>query len=271
MRIDVLTLFPDMFGPVLEKSILGRALDKGLFQLKYHNIRDYTENKHKKVDDTPFGGGLGMVMTCQPIFSAMEHVEAEIGKKPYTVLMSPQGSKFDQKKAVELLQKENLCIICGHYEGIDERVSEALVDEEISLGDFVLTGGEIAAMAIIDSVCRLIPGVLREEDSHSIESHSSGLLEFPQYTRPADFRGMKMPEILLSGHHENVEIWRREQAIERTLRRRPELLENVEFTKKEKKFFEKLKKQLNEEQLMASSDEKSVNFDENDEKSEMNS
>ena len=241
MRIDVLTLFPDMFAPVLETSIIGRALEKGLFKLNYHNIRDYTENKHKKVDDTPFGGGLGMIMTCQPIFSSVEHVTKEIGEKPYTILMSPRGNGFNQKKAVELLQHENLCIICGHYEGIDERVSQALVDEEISLGDFVLTGGEIPAMAIIDSICRLIPGVLREEDSHGIESHSSGLLEFPQYTRPAEFNGFAVPEILLSGHHEKVEIWRREQAIEITLNRRPELLEGIELSKKEKKFLEKLK------------------------------
>lgn len=244
MRIDILTLFPDMFAPVLETSILGKALEKELFQLNYHNIRDYTENKHRKVDDTPFGGGLGMIMTCQPIFSTLEHVIKETGEKPYTILMSPQGNTFDQKKAVELLDKENICIICGHYEGIDERVSEALVDEEISLGDFVLTGGEIAAMAIVDSVCRLIPGVLREEDSHGIESHSSGLLEFPQYTRPAEYMEMKVPDILLSGHHEKIEIWRREQAIERTFKRRPELLENVELSKKEKKFLEKLKTEI---------------------------
>ena len=241
MRIDILTLFPDMFAPVLETSILGKAVEKALFELKYHNIRDFTENKHKKVDDTPFGGGLGMIMTCQPIFSAMEFVTKETGRKPYTILMSPQGKPFDQEKAVELLKHDNICIICGHYEGIDERVSDAIVDEEISLGDFVLTGGEIAAMSVVDSVCRLIPGVLREEDSHSIESHSSGLLEFPQYTRPAEFQGMKVPEILLSGHHEKVEIWRREQAIERTWKRRPEFLEKIELSKKEKKFLDKLK------------------------------
>ncbi len=241
MHIDIMTLFPGMFPAVLESSVLGKAIEKGLFTLEYHNIRDFTENKHKKVDDTPFGGGLGMIMTCQPIFSTHEYISNKLGKKPYTIMMSPQGNTFDQKKALELLKHENICIICGHYEGVDERVSDALVDEEISLGDFVLTGGEIAAMAIVDAICRLIPGVLREEDSHSIESHSSGMLEFPQYTRPAEFKGMSVPDILLSGHHENVDKWRREQSIKRTFLRRPELLKKVELSKKELKFLNDLK------------------------------
>ena len=211
MRIDILTLFPEMFEAVLKESIIGRAVEKQLIELEFHNIRDYSENKHKKVDDYPYGGGLGMVMQCQPIFSAVEDVKSRLGKKPYTILMSPQGKTFNQAIARDLSTIDNLLIICGHYEGIDERVTEALVDEEISIGDFVLTGGEIAAMAVVDATCRLIPGVLKEDASHMVESFGDGLLEFPQYTRPPEFMGMEVPEILLSGHHENIEKWRRQQ------------------------------------------------------------
>ena len=241
MRIDVLTLFPEMFPPVLGVSIIGKALQNEIVDLRYHNIRDYTENKHKKVDDYPYGGGLGMVMQCQPIFSAVDSIKAQIAAKSRVILMSPQGRSFDQEKARALSNYENLIIICGHYEGVDERVSEGLVDEEISIGDFVLTGGEIAAMAIIDAVCRLLPGVLKEDASHSIESFGDGLLEYPQYTRPPIFNGMAVPEVLLSGHHENVDKWRREQSLKRTLQKKPELLRKAALSDKDKKYLEKLK------------------------------
>ena len=245
MRIDILTLFPEMFEAVLLKSIIGRAVNNDLVELKFHNIRDYTENKHNRVDDYPYGGGLGLVMQCQPIFSTMNQVEQEVGTKPHVLMMTPQGKPFDQKKAKELTQYPNIAIICGHYEGIDQRVTDALVDEEISLGDFVLTGGEIAAMAVTDAVCRLLPGVLKEDDSHMIESFSSGLLEFPQYTRPPVFEGMAVPEILLTGHHENVDKWRRYQALKNTYLKRPELLEQTELTKQDLKMLEEIKREVN--------------------------
>lgn len=243
MRIDVLTLFPDMFRAVLEESILGRAAEKQIIKLVFHNIRDYSENRHRKVDDYPYGGGLGMVMQCQPIFSAVEEIAAEVGKKPYTILMSPQGRTFNQSKAKELSTYDNLMIICGHYEGIDERVTEALVNEEISIGDFVLTGGEIAAMAVVDATCRLIPGVLKEDASHAVESFSEGLLEFPQYTRPIVFKDMKVPEILLSGHHKNIEKWRRYQSLKRTFEKRPELLSRVDLSEEDLRILDNIKKE----------------------------
>lgn len=246
MRIDILTLFPEMFEAVLLKSIIGRAVNNDLVELKFHNIRDYTENKHNRVDDYPYGGGLGLVMQCQPIFSTMKQVEQEVGTKPHVLMMTPQGKPFDQKKAKELTQHPNIAIICGHYEGIDQRVTDALVDEEISLGDFVLTGGEIAAMAVTDAICRLLPGVLKEDASHIIESFSSGLLEFPQYTRPPIFEGMAVPEILLTGHHENVDKWRRYQALKNTYLKRPELLEQTELTKQDLKMLAEIKRETAE-------------------------
>lgn len=243
MRIDILTLFPEMFEAVLKESIIGRAVQKQLIELQFHNIRDYSENKHRKVDDYPYGGGLGMVMQCQPIFTAAEEIKGRLGKKPYTILMSPQGRTFNQEKARELSTYEGLMIICGHYEGIDERVTEALVDEEISIGDFVLTGGEIAAMAVVDATCRLIPGVLKEDASHMVESFTDGLLEFPQYTRPPDFMGMEVPEVLLSGHHENIEKWRKYQSLKRTFEKRPELLSQTALSEEDIKLLDKIKKE----------------------------
>jgi len=243
MRIDILTLFPEMLEAVLKESIIGRAAAKHIVELEFHNIRDYTENKQRKVDDYPYGGGLGMVMQCQPIFSAAEDIVSKLGEKPHTILMSPQGKTFDQEKAKELAGYKNLMIICGHYEGIDERVTEALVDEEISIGDFVLTGGEIAAMAVVDATCRLIPGVLKEDASHMVESFSESLLEFPQYTRPPVYRGMEVPEVLLSGHHENIEKWRRYQSLKRTLEKRPELLSETNLTKEDLKLLDKIKRE----------------------------
>lgn len=242
MRIDVLTLFPEMFEAVLGTSIIGRAQEKGIFELRYHNLRDFSEDKNRRVDDYPYGGGLGMVMQCQPIFSAVDQIKPQLAGEPYIIMMSPQGKPFNQAKAAELNGHDNIIIICGHYEGIDERVTEGLVDEEISIGDFVLTGGEIAAMAVIDAVCRLRPGVLREDESHVIESFSEGLLEFPQYTRPEVFNGMAVPEVLMSGHHKNIEKWRRQQSLVRTLRKRPELMENVFLEKEDMKLIQKSKK-----------------------------
>lgn len=243
MRIDILTLFPEMLEAVLKESIIGRAAAKQIVELEFHNIRGYSENKHKKVDDYPYGGGLGMIMQCQPIFSAVEDITARLGGKPHTIFMSPQGKTFDQAKAHELANYRNLLIICGHYEGIDERVTEALVDEEISIGDFVLTGGEIAAMAVVDATCRLIPGVLKEDASHMVESFGEGLLEFPQYTRPPVFRGMEVPEVLLSGHHENIEKWRRYESLKRTCEKRPELLSEANLSKEDLKLLDKIKKE----------------------------
>lgn len=243
MRIDILTLFPEMFEAVLKESIIGRAVEKQLLELEFHNIRDYSDNKHRKVDDYPYGGGLGMIMQCQPIFAAVEAISAEIGEKPHIVLMSPQGKTFDQAKAEELSTYKYLTILCGHYEGIDERVNEALVDEEISIGDFVLTGGEIAAMAVVDATCRLIPGVLKEDASYTVESFSQGLLEYPQYTRPPVFMGMPVPEVLLSGHHENIEKWRRYQSLKRTWERRPDLLEESELSEEDMRLLDKIKEE----------------------------
>lgn len=244
MRFDILSLFPDMFYKVLGESIIGRAVDKGLVEINLHNIRDFSDDKHNRVDDYPYGGGLGMIMQCQPIFSALSDVIKNIGARPYVLLMSPQGKTFSQEKARTLLDYKNIAIICGHYEGVDERVIDELVDEEISMGDFILTGGEIPAMAVIDSTVRLIPGVLKEEESHSIETYTDGLLEYPQYTRPANYMGLKVPEILLSGHHSNIDKWRRFQSIKRTYIKRPELIEKASLNEKDKKMLEEIMKDL---------------------------
>lgn len=244
MRFDILSLFPSMFEKVLGDSIIGRAKDKEIVKIYLHNIRDFSDDKHKRVDDYPYGGGLGMIMQCQPIFSALDYVKRDIGIKPYVLLMSPQGKTFNQKKAQLLLDYNNITIICGHYEGIDERVIEELVDEEISIGDFILTGGEIAAMAVIDSITRLIPGVLKEEESHCIETFNNGLLEYPQYTRPAEFMGLKVPDILLSGHHDNIEKWRRIQSIKRTYIKRPELIKTASLSIKDKEILDTIIQEL---------------------------
>lgn len=222
MKIDVLTLFPAMFAGPLDESIVRRARDTGRLDLRIHNLRDFTHDRHRTVDDKPFGGGPGMLMKPEPIFEA---VEALSGGTARVILMSPAGRPFDQARARELSQEEHLLLICASYEGVDERVREALVDDEISIGDYVLTNGALPAMVVIDTVTRLMPGVLGDDESAADESFSHGLLEYPQYTRPAEFRGMKVPEILLSGHHAEIAKWRREQAGARTKSRRPDLLE----------------------------------------------
>ncbi len=231
MKFDVLTLFPETFELVMKESIIGRAQQNNLIEIKAHNIRDYSANKHKKVDDYPFGGGNGMVMACQPVFDAFDAVTKDLQKKPRVIYMSPQGKVLTQELAKELSQEQHLVLLCGHYEGIDERIIEEIVDEEISIGDYVLTGGELPAMVLIDCVSRLIPGVLSNEGSFSDESHFNGLLEYPQYTRPADYEGKLVPDILLSGHHANIEKWRHEQSIERTRIKRPDLYEKYRSSK----------------------------------------
>lgn len=224
MKIEVLTLFPQMFEAPFSFGIFKRAIDNGLLEIGVHNIRDYTHDKHHTADDTPYGGGAGMVLKPGPIFEAVEDIKSKAPEEPYVILMTPQGRVLNQSIAQELAQKKHLVFICGHYEGEDERVREHLVNDEISIGDYVLTGGELPAMAVIDAVLRLIPGVLGSEESALDDSHSGGLLEYPQYTRPEDFRGWKVPDILLSGDHAKIARWRREQSLKRTLERRPELL-----------------------------------------------
>lgn len=242
MNIHVLSLFPDMFSGVFGASILKKAQEKGAVELAITDIRAYSENKHKQVDDYPYGGGAGMVLKPEPMFNAVEAITE--GRKPRVILMCPQGERFTQKKAEELAQEEDLVFLCGHYEGYDERIREHLVTDEISIGDFVLTGGELPAMTVIDAVVRLLPGVLGQADSHIQDSFSTGLLEHPHYTRPADFRGMKVPDILLSGNHAKIAEWREEQSFLRTLQRRPDLLEVLELTEKQQKVLDKIKSQM---------------------------
>ena len=238
----VLTLFPEMIEQTLSHSIMGRAQKEGHISVEAVNIRDFTQNKHKHVDDYPYGGGAGLVMQGQPIYAAYQSLlpKAEHAR---VVFMPPQGRPFTQRVAEELAQEENLGFLCGHYEGIDERVIEEIVTDEISLGDFVLTGGELAAITIIDAGSRLVPGVLGKEESFEDESFSEGLLEYPQYSRPEEWHGKKVPPVLMSGHHANIEKWRREQSILRTYERRPDLLEKSNLTEKEKKW---LKDQIND-------------------------
>ncbi len=241
MRIDILTLFPEMFTGVLHSSILGKASEKGIVQFNVTNFREFSESKHGTVDDTPYGGGGGMVLKPEPLFNAVEAIAGEA--KPRVILMCPQGKRYNQRIAEELAKEEHLVFICGHYEGYDERIRQHLVTDEISIGDYVLTGGELAAMVVIDSVVRLQPGALGNETSAVSDSFSTGLLEHPHYTRPAEFRGWKVPDILLSGHHANIERWRLKESLRRTLERRPELLEQIELTKEMKELIQELKEE----------------------------
>jgi len=228
MRIDVVTIFPEMFKPILNESIIKRAQNKGKVRIYIHDLRDYSCDKHKKVDDRPYGGGSGMVMSPQPLFNAVENIKPKArGQKPKIILLCPQGEKLTQKLSQEIAKYRHMILICGHYEGIDERVRKYLVDEEISIGDYVLTQGELPAMVLIDSVVRLLPGVLGDKNSLNFESFKGNLLEYPHYTRPAHFRGWRVPEILLSGDHKKIESWRKNQAIKRTRERRPDLLKKL--------------------------------------------
>jgi len=225
MRIDIITIFPKMFEPVLNESIMHRAQDKGKAEFHIHDLRDFTKDKHHKVDDRVFGGGSGMLLCPEPIFDAVEHVKSKVkSQKSKVILLCPQGKKLNQKIAKRLVKCKHLVLICGHYEGVDERVREKLVDEEVSIGDYVLTGGELAAMVLVDSIVRLIPGVLGDKNSLNFESFEGNLLEHPHYTRPANFRRMKVPEILLSGDHKKIQAWREKEALKRTKQRRPDLL-----------------------------------------------
>ena len=233
-RFHILTLFPEMVMDGLNTSIIGRAIDAGLLEINAVNIRDYSTNKHMKVDDYPYGGGAGLVMQPEPVYRAYKDLEKDMKKKPRVVYLTPQGTTFHQEMAKELAKEEELVFLCGHYEGIDERVLEEIVTDYVSIGDYVLTGGELPAMVMIDSISRLVPGVLHNDDSAGDESFENGLLEYPQYTRPPVFLDKEVPEVLLSGHHENIRKWRHEQSVKRTKERRPDLLEAYEKGMEEK-------------------------------------
>lgn len=242
MRIDILTLFPDMCESVLGESIIGRARENGFVEINCINIRDYTKDKHNRVDDAPYGGGTGMIMQPQPIYDCFKSLCGEIGARPRLIYMSPQGKTLTQNKLKELSKESNIAILCGHYEGIDQRIIDEIVDEEISVGDYVLTGGELPALILADGISRMLPGVLANNDAFEQESHYSYLLEYPQYTRPPQWHGSDVPEVLLSGHHGNIEKWRREQSLKRTYERRPDMLGLAELSKNDKKFLDSLKK-----------------------------
>lgn len=239
MRFDVLTLFPSMFEAVLCDSIIGRAQKAGLLEFNFIQIRDFSLDKHKRVDDYPYGGGAGMLMTPQPIYDAYQSIAQGLGYKPLTIYLSPQGKVFSQSMASEFALQNHIVLLCGHYEGVDQRLLDKIVDMEVSLGDFVLTGGEIPAMAVIDTVCRLVDGVLSGEDAYMGESHYDGLLEYPQYTRPPEFMGKCVPDVLVSGHHANIEQWKREQSLINTLNKRPDLLKNAVLSDNEIEFIKR--------------------------------
>lgn len=223
LRIDVITIFPGMFAPVVEESIIKRAVQKGKVDIRVHDLRDFTHDRHRKVDDRPFGGGSGMVMGPQPIFSCVEYIRKSAAHKGKVIVLSPAGKKLDQKMALKLSKEKELILICGRYEGIDERVRQHLATHEVSIGDYVLTGGELPAMVLIDSVVRLVPGVLGDKNSLKFESFEGNLLEYPQYTRPAIFKGFRVPRVLLSGDHHKIEVWRKKESLRRTRLRRPDL------------------------------------------------
>lgn len=243
MHYHVLTLFPEMIEQGLHTSIIGRAIAAGIITLSAVNIRDYAGNRYGKVDDYPYGGGAGMVMQAEPVYQACQAVAEKIGRKPRVIYLTPQGQTFSQAMVEDFAKEEDLVFLCGHYEGIDERVLEEVVTDYVSIGDYVLTGGELPAMVMIDAISRFVPGVLSNEESAQFESFQDNLLEYPQYSRPAVWRGKEVPPILLSGHHANVEIWRRQQSILRTWQRRPELLEEAQLSKKERQYLEELCRQ----------------------------
>lgn len=241
MRIDILTLFPDMCNAYLSESIIGRARKAGKVQIECIDIRNYTKDKHRRVDDTPYGGGMGMIMQVEPVFDCFEALCNEIGERPHLIYLTPQGKTLTQQRVKELSKMNNIALLCGHYEGIDERVIDELQPEEISVGDYVLTGGELPALILADSISRMLPGVLSDDECFTEESHFSSLLEYPQYTRPYEWHGRRVPDVLLTGHHANVEKWRREQSLERTLERRPDMLEKADLSKKDREYLEELK------------------------------
>ena len=237
-----MTLFPEMCLSVLSESIIGRARENGFVEINCINIRDYTLDKHNRVDDAPYGGGTGMVMQAQPVYDCFSALCDSLGKRPRLIYMSPKGKTLTQQRVKELSEYDNIAILCGHYEGIDERVLEEIVDEEISVGDYVITGGELPALILADAISRMIPGVLPNEDAYTLESHYSGLLEYPQYTRPFEWMGRQVPEVLISGHHANIQKWQREQSLITTLNNRPDLLEKAELSDEDRVFLKKIKK-----------------------------
>ncbi|MBC8535171.1 tRNA (guanosine(37)-N1)-methyltransferase TrmD [Feifania hominis] len=247
MRFDILTLFPDMCRAVVDESILGRAQAAGTIEIHTHNIRDYSLDRHRRVDDYPYSGGPGMVMQVDPVRRAVDAVRAEAGSRGHVIYLSPKGRRFTQQRARELLGCEHLILLCGHYEGIDERILELLVDEEISAGDYVLTGGELPALMVVDAVARMVPGVLSERESFENESIYTGLLEYPQYTRPPEYEGLAVPEVLLSGHHKNIEQWKRRESLRQTLCKRPDLLEQAQLTQRDREVLEELIREQRED------------------------
>jgi len=248
MIYDILTLFPEMFDSFLDASILGKAIAQGTLQVRRHNIRDFATGRHRVTDDAPYGGGCGMVMKPEPLVRAIESVRALEGPPGFVVLLTPQGRRFCQKIAADLARKERLILVCGRYEGVDERVRELAVDEEISIGDYVLSGGEAAALVVLDATARLVPGVLGDEQSVREESFSGGLLEYPQYTRPRQFMGLGVPAVLLSGDHRKIALWRRRKSLERTLRRRPDLLSEASLTEEDRKCLREIAERFEKEQ-----------------------
>lgn len=242
MKINIMTLFPQMCETVLSESIIGRAREKGLVEINCINIRDYTEDKHRRVDDAPYGGGMGMLMQTVPIANCYKAICEKSDNKNHLIYMSPCGKVLTQERVKELAKLEEITILCGHYEGVDQRIIDSLVDEQISIGDYVLTGGELPALVLADSISRMLEGVLPNDEAKELESHYNGLLEYPQYTRPYEWNGFTVPDILISGHHENIDKWKREQSLLMTQKYRPDMLANAELTDNDKKFLEKQKK-----------------------------
>ena len=242
MHYHVLTLFPEMIEQGMGTSIMGRAMEQGLIRLTATNIRDFSTNKHRKVDDYPYSGGGGMLMNAQPVYDAYMSVAEGLDYKPFTIYMSPQGKVFNQGIAIDLANYEHIVLLCGHYEGVDQRILDEIVDEEISIGDYVLTGGELPALVLADSISRMLENVLPNDEAKELESHYNGLLEYPQYTRPYEWHGEKVPDILLSGHHANIDKWRHEKALETTLKKRPELLLDAELSDRDKEYLKSIKK-----------------------------